>query len=444
MERPTLLLVDVAEPYQSAFRAWSARQGAALVVAEGELPVFAAAVRLCLAVLGAPAADETPAAVRALRKLHGHVPLVVLSGSCRISTVVELVRAGVADVIELPAPPVDVVERAVLHARESALEAGPECLVGRSPAMQTLRREIEAVAPLNSTVLLCGETGTGKGLVARLIHDLSSRAREPFVHVDCATLAPSVIESELFGHERGSFTGALRDRPGRFELAADGSIFLDEIGELGLDLQAKLLRVLQDRTYERLGGRATRFTAARIIAATNRDLARGMKTGSFRADLFYRLNVFRIELPPLRAHLEDVSALARAGLEAIAARLQVSVPTLSDSFHARLRAYAWPGNVRELMNVLERLVIHHHAGWLDETDLDGILPETPATELAGEPSTDGLGPGVPGEDERAVLEAELLAAGGNVSRVARRLRIARSTLRYRIRMHGLQSLIPKD
>ena len=444
-----LLLVDVVDPYRTAFGVWSAHQGIEAFSVEGEVPAFAEASDVQLAVLGSSEGEEAlPSRVRALRKLHAHAPVVVLAFRCRIATVVELMRAGVADVIELPAPSVDVVERAAAHAREAALRAGAERLVGSGAAMQELRREIAAVATLSSTVLLCGETGTGKGLVARLIHELSSRRARPFVHVDCAALAPSVIESELFGHERGAFTGALGTRSGRFERAGHGTVFLDEIGELGPEIQTKLLRVLQDRAYERVGGHVTRFMPARVVAATSRDLQLEMREGRFRADLFFRLNVFRIALPPLRSHLDDVPALARAGIERVAARLQVSAPSLSSAFYARLAAYSWPGNVRELMNVLERVVIQSHAGCLDESDLDRILHEKVALHPAGDgglpraSSPLDLHAGV--GDERAHLEAELLAVGGNVSRAARRLRMARSTLRYRIRVHGLESLIPRD
>ncbi|MCZ6785174.1 MAG: sigma-54 dependent transcriptional regulator, partial [Proteobacteria bacterium] len=229
--------------------------------------------------------------------------------------------------------------------------------LGESPAMQRLRREIDAVAPLRSTVLISGETGTGKGLVARLLHATSPRAALPFIHVDCAALSPTVVESELFGHERGSFTGAVARRAGRFELAGEGTIFLDEIGDLAPALQAKLLRVLQDREYERIGGGRTLAMTARVIAATHADLPRAVAAGRFRRDLFYRLNVVHLRVPPLRERKGDLPRLVAAGLERIAESLGVRAPQVDEKAIERLAEHAWPGNVRELLNLLERLAV---------------------------------------------------------------------------------------
>jgi transcriptional regulator with GAF, ATPase, and Fis domain len=325
----------------------------------------------------------------------------------------------------MPAPAADVVARAYLHAR-SIDEFGE--LIGEGDAVARLRRELAAVAPLRSTVLILGETGVGKGLAARLIHELSPHRDRPFVHVDCAALATSVVESELFGHERGAFTGAASPRAGRFELAGEGTIFLDEIGDLDASVQVKLLRVLQDRAFERLGGVTTRVMPARVIAATNRDLRAAVSAGTFRMDLYFRLNVFQVRVPPLRERLCDLPALARAALERIAAQLEVPIPPLSDSFYERLRDREWPGNVRELMNEMERFLIRSQAGLDAVVESDG--DETFACLPVGE--------------DRAMLEEVLREAGGNISRAARRLGIARSTLRYRIARSGLDHLIPKD
>ncbi len=300
--------------------------------------------------------------------------------------------------------------------------------LGGSAAMRALQREIAAVAPLQSTVLLSGETGVGKGLTARALHRRSRRPG-PFVHVDCAALAPGLVETELFGHERGSFTGAVAPRPGRFELAGSGTIFLDEIGELERPLQAKLLRVLQDRAFERVGGNRTLAMRARVIAATSRDLRREVREGSFRADLYFRIAVVPLALPPLRERRDDIPLLARAFLAGLSRRLELPAPSLSPDFLQRLSAHAWPGNARELHNVLERILIRGAGRRLAAADLDGVLeeglwppPERTSTSPASPPSAE-------------CIAAALRECGGNVARAARRLGLPRTTLRRRIRQH---------
>ena len=320
-----------------------------------------------------------------------------------------------------------------------------ESLVGRSTTLQRLRRDLRTVAPTEATVLLTGETGTGKGLVARALHAASRRADGPLVHVDCAALAPSVIESELFGHERGAFTGAETARAGRLEAAAQGTLFLDEIGELEPRLQAKLLRALQERTFERVGGSRTRAMTARIVAATNRDLRRAVRDGAFRADLYFRLQVVELELPPLRARLEDLPLLVDHGLRALARRHELVSPAPTPAFLEALARHPWPGNVRELLNLLERVLVQRGpVARLEPELLAGLLGPLP-TLAAPEalPALPSGGDASP-EDDRARIVAALLATGGNVARTARRLGLARSTLRHRIDRHGLRSLIPRD
>jgi DNA-binding NtrC family response regulator len=246
-------------------------------------------------------------------------------------------------------------------------------LVGSSPAIERVRHRMKAVARTNSTVLLSGETGCGKGVAAREIYRLSARGQRPFVHVDCAALATSVIDSELFGHERGAFTGAVGRRAGRFERAERGTIFLDEIGDLEVSLQSKLLRVLHDREYERLGGSGTRAMTARVIAATNRDLRREVVQGRFRADLLFRINVFEIAIPPLRERRGDIPQLVRALLVQLATNLKIRIPAFTEGFTRCLMSYDWPGNVRELMNLLERLMVERGGAVLDESAVDGLL-----------------------------------------------------------------------
>ena len=230
-------------------------------------------------------------------------------------------------------------------------------IVGASDAMRAVFKSIEMVAPTDSTVLILGETGTGKELMAGAIHEASRRRRGVMVKVNCAALPPALVESELFGHERGAFTGAVQQKKGRFELAHRGTIFLDEIGELPLEMQAKLLRVLQEQELERLGGTQTIKVDVRVVAATNRDLSEAVRTGAFRADLFYRLNIFPVRMPPLRERLDDIPVLAAHFVRQFAERMGKPVRRIAPGTLERLARYDWPGNVRELANVLERAVI---------------------------------------------------------------------------------------
>jgi DNA-binding NtrC family response regulator len=298
----------------------------------------------------------------------------------------------------------------------------PELVVASAP-MRRVLREVERVAALSSTVLLLGETGVGKGLVARALHRRSPRRQLPFVHADCASLAPSVLESELFGHERGAFTGAVERRIGRFERAGVGTLFLDEIGELDAALQGRLLRVLQDREFERLGSSEPRQFGARIIAATQRDLAADVRAGRFRADLFYRLDVIRIAIPPLRERREDVAPLCGAALARIATAHGLAAPRLGESAIAALERHAWPGNVRELENALERLCARHPGALIGASEVGEALDlrERPRADLVRE--TPGARPDI----ARALRDAN-----GNVAAAARSLGVPRTTLRRRI------------
>ncbi len=261
---------------------------------------------------------------------------------------------------------------------EIKLEHQFDRVIGESQAMKAVLRKVEQVAPTDSTVLLLGETGTGKELIARAIHDLSPRSARPLVRVNCGAIPANLVESELFGHEKGSFTGALAKRIGRFELADGGTIFLDEIGELPLDAQVKLLRVLQEREFERIGSGRSTTVDIRVIAATNRDLGTAVKSGSFRADLLYRLNVFPIELPPLRNRPSDIPLFVRTFTERFSKKFGKQLDQISQPIMDRLLRYAWPGNVRELENVIERAAILSR-GPLLQID-DGLLPSNHASD----------------------------------------------------------------
>src|SRR6266404_2091987 len=303
-----------------------------------------------------------------------------------------------------------------------------EEIVGTSPALQTVLSLISKVAPTDSTVLITGETGTGKELVARAIHRRSGRSARPFVSVNCAAVPRELIASELFGHEKGAFTGATQRRLGRFELAQGGTIFLDEVGELSMETQVALLRVLQERTFERVGGSASIHVDVRVIAATNRDLQAAIEAGTFRSDLFYRLNVFPIAVPPLRERADDIPLLVEYFIDRYARKAGKTIRRVNTRTLDHLRAYPWPGNVRELQNVIERSVIVCDT---DEFTVD-------ESWLSARPAVDSrlALPGTLAGHEKAIIEEALRASGGRVfgpSGAAARLRIPRSTLESKIR-----------
>ncbi|HSS63037.1 MAG TPA: sigma 54-interacting transcriptional regulator [Gammaproteobacteria bacterium] len=310
-------------------------------------------------------------------------------------------------------------------------------IVGRSPALEQLLKNLERVAATDSTVLVLGETGTGKELVARAIHSRSARADRPLITVNCASLPRDLVESELFGHEKGAFTGATRQRRGRFELADKGTIFLDEVGELRLETQGKLLRVLQEQQFERVGGSTTLSCDVRVITATNRDLEQAVKGGQFRSDLFYRLNVFPVTVPPLRARREDIPLLARHFLEQSARQLGRTFTGISEQFLEAARRYDWPGNVRELENVIERAAILSTGPLLECSEPLGGTAAEP--EPGPSPQMEVLG--TLEEVERAHISRALERTGWVIEGrqgAASILGLNPSTLRGRLRKHGLR------
>ena len=298
------------------------------------------------------------------------VPTILMTGHDDIPTSARALKAGVEDVLTKPYDAGDLLEavRRAVSPRFPGRAAGPAAriggMVGESEALEIVLQQIELVADTDATVLITGESGTGKELVARAIHDQSHRRKGPLVRVNCAAIPESLFESELFGYVRGAFTGALNDRPGRFEAAQGGTLMLDEIGEVPLAMQAKLLRVLQEKEFERVGETRTRKIDVRILAATNRDLAAEVEAGRFRGDLFYRLNVFPIESPPLRDRREDIPLLAEHFIQAAARRLRRPAPRLSEIALRQLVMRDWPGNIRELENAIERAIILARDGQL--------------------------------------------------------------------------------
>lgn len=325
------------------------------------------------------------------------------------------------------------------YLREEVQEVGAFGeILGRSPALDRALRQVELVAATDANVLILGESGSGKELVARAIHQRSPRARRPLVKVNCGSIPRELFESEFFGHTRGAFTGAIKDRVGRFQLADGGTLFLDEVGEIPLELQAKLLRVLQEGEFERVGEDVTRRVSVRVIAATNRDLRKEVAEGRFRLDLFYRLGVFPMEVPPLRERREDIPLLAAHFVRQACARFHVAEPRLPQRELDRARAYAWPGNVRELQNVVERAVILARGGTmvLDLAD-SGVVEDAPVAAPSGAVIPESQWRAMEVANIRAALEAargRVSGAGG----AAELLGIHPATLASRLRALGLR------
>ncbi len=359
------------------------------------------------------------------RQHQPEVPVVVLTAFGTVQTAVEAMKLGAVDFLEKPLEIDDLYElaRCYLGGNDGAARfevPGAPAIVGRHPRLGAALRLLKKVAVTESTVLLTGESGTGKELFARAVHGLSPRAPGPFLAVNCAAIPESLMENELFGHEKGAFTGATRRQKGRFELAAGGTIFLDEIGELKPQVQSKVLRVLEERTFEPIGGGSQIRADARIVAATNRDLQRMVKGGEFRQDLYYRLDVFPIALPPLRERPSDVRHLAHHLTHEISQRLALPRPEISPDALELLEAQPWPGNVRQLANVLERAIILAEDRQLRASDLSSLFEVDPA----------------PSERQR-VREA-LSAAGGDKHRAAETLGISYRTLQRKVRQFDLE------
>ncbi len=316
-----------------------------------------------------------------------------------------------------------------------------EEIVGAKGGLQEVAKRLQQVAPTTSSVLLLGESGTGKELFARAIHSLSPRATKPLIKVNCAALAESVLESELFGHEKGAFTGAIKTRPGRFELADGGTLFLDEVGEMTQGTQVKLLRVLQELEFERVGGTETLKADVRVIAATNRDLEQAMRENTFREDLYYRLAVFPIQLPPLRERRDDIVELAEHFLYKCSRRIGKPVTSLGQDAIDRLLEYTWPGNVRELENVIERGIILCTGKVLGADELDflgrGAKPKSATLQVDKDAGLDDILEQV----EREKLANALRKAKGNKAAAAKILGINRSTLYYRLKRMGMDEFL---
>ncbi len=405
-----------------------------------------------------------------LRERLPEVPVVMMSGRAGLSDAVKATKLGAFHFLEKPLTPESVVLtlRSALELRQARREARTLRedlgftgeMVGSSEAMESVRALINRVAPTDARVLLVGESGTGKELAAAAIHRGSSRREQSFVRVNCAAIPRDLVESEMFGHERGAFTGAMQRRIGRFELADKGTLLLDEVGDLGADAQAKLLRAIEAGEIERVGGGKAIPVDVRIVAATNMDLEKAVAEGRFREDLYFRLNVIPIALPPLRERPSDIAALVAHFSNVYRARSGRPAPRWRDDALALLRQYRWPGNVRELANIVERLAILHSDEEVSAGDVGAVLrvdtggafrvyergagveAGTALRAAAVHGDGDGAGQELPLSDaldgyERTLITRALSASGGNVAEAARRLRTDRPNLYRRMRRLGV-------
>ena len=384
--------------------------------------------------------------LRQLRTIDAEVPVIILTAYGTISAAVDAMKLGAFDFVLKPfdREALEIVIRKALSVsryrlenrfyREQLDEGGSFLdLVGRAPAMQPIYDLIRQVGPAKTAVLIVGETGTGKELVARAIHKLSPRAGKLFVPLNCTAIPAELLESELFGHTRGAFTGAHAERVGKFQAADEGTLFLDEIGDMDYPLQAKLLRVLQEGVIEPVGANRRGPVDVRIVSSTNRDLEQAIRDGKFREDLYYRLNVFQIRLPPLRERKEDIPALAAVFLEQFSRELSKPALRLSPAGAEVLGRYRWPGNVRELRNLMERAAVLSSGGEISPALLRSLLPEQSAEAASVDLDLDRA----LGEVERKLILRALMETNGNKAAAAVRLGIGERTLWTKLKKHSL-------
>jgi two-component system, NtrC family, response regulator AtoC len=419
--------------------------------------------------------------LRQITRNQPHVPVIMITAFGSVGQAVEAIKCGAFDYIEKPFEQEQIrviVDKAVKQAManraapRAALYAGFESgdgtttgdgtikgrfgLVGDSREMHEIYDIISKVADTPSTVLITGESGTGKELVAKALHESSSRNGQPFIKINCAAIPKTLMESELFGYEKGAFTGATASKPGRFELADHGTLFLDEIGEIPVEMQVKLLRAIQESEFERVGGLKTIKVDVRLITATNRDLEQEIARGNFRDDLYYRLNVVPLQIPPLRKRSGDIPLLVRHIIRKFNERLKKNVGGIADEALALLRAHSWPGNIRELENVLERTILFCGTDRIEVTDLpeelrtvpdtnhddddaDGIVEAGgPELEISGDTSLKDIVRAETSRVERELIAKALDETGGNVTQAAKLLKISRKSLQMKMKEFGLR------
>jgi len=391
--------------------------------------------------------------LQAVKRIDANLPVIIMTAFGTVESAVEAMKQGASDYILKPFSLAELViivkkELASHELREENRALREELgkryeytnIIAHGDKMQAVLGMVERVAPANTTVLLGGESGVGKDLIARAIHEHSSRARGPFVKINSTAIPENLLESELFGYEKGAFSGATTSKPGKFELADKGSLFLDEIGDVPAATQVKLLRVLQEREFERLGGTRTVKVDVRLIAATNRDLRAALEDGTFREDLYYRLNVVAIDVPPLREHKEDIPDLANLFLAKYSREVGKSIEEITPQAMKMLREFHWPGNVRELENVIQRGVALSSRPVLDVAD---IHLDAPPARAAGSAAV--LPPGMTLDQwEDAIIREALRQANGNKSQAARALGLTRNALRYRLSLLGGPGSPEKD
>ena len=400
--------------------------------------------------------------LKAVHSTRPDVPVIIITAHGTVDSAVEAIKLGAFDYIPKPVEQSEikaVVAKAARTQEANQAHVPPEgrgrtSMVGDSPQVTEIFKIIDKVADSPSTVLITGESGTGKELVATALHDGSSRKDKPLIKISCAAIPRELMESELFGYERGAFTGAVTSKPGRFELADGGTLFLDEIGEVPIEMQVKLLRVLQESEFERVGGIKTTRVDVRLIAATTRDLEAEVDAGRFRKDLFYRLNVVPLHLPPLRERRTDVPSLARHFIEKYNQRLNKKNEGIADDALVMLQAYPWPGNIRELENMMERVLLFADGPRIEVKDLPepvrtslqsavAQLTDTTTPEVGETPLKDFL-KAKQAEIEKAFIVQALAKTEGNVTRAAKLLGISRKSLQTKMKEFGLRDESPPE
>jgi DNA-binding NtrC family response regulator len=392
--------------------------------------------------------------LQAVKRVNADLPVVIMTAFGTVESAVDAMKAGASDYVLKPFSLAELVlvirKELTSHQLRQENRDLREALgrryeykniVAKSDKMQAVLALVERVAPTNSTVLIGGESGVGKDLVARAIHEHSQRARGPFVKINSTAIPETLLESELFGYEKGAFSGATTSKPGKFEVANNGTLFLDEIGDVPAAIQVKLLRVLQDREFERLGGTRTLKVDVRLVAATNRDLRDALEEGTFREDLYYRLNVVAIDIPPLRERKEDVPALAEFFLEKFARESAKPVQGLTPAAMKMLMDFHWPGNVRELQNVIERAITLSSGSTLDVADIHIDTARRGHVESGSAVLPEGMSME---QWEEELLREALKRASGNKSQAARALGLSRNALRYRLSKMGVADPPDKD
>jgi len=464
--RKQVLVADDEPNLRRVLNAQLTRDGYDVITVEdGQAALDAIAdnhVDVLISDLRMPKVDGMTLLKRVVRE-HPDIPVIIITAHGTVDTAVEALKLGAFDYVTKPFEKSEfknVVGKAArtreLAQREvtapPSSEAGRYRIIGQSPPMLDVYQVIEKVADTPSTVLLTGESGTGKELIARALHENSSRKDKPFIRVNCAAIPRDLIESELFGYEKGAFTGAVTSKPGRFELAHAGTLFLDEIGEIPVNMQVKLLRAIQEQEFERVGGIKTIRVDVRLVAATNRDLAEEISAGRFREDLYYRLNVVQVRLPPLRERKSDIPLLVDHFVRRFRERLKKDVVGVEDAAMERFLAYGWPGNIRELENVIERCLLftdgqHIQIGDLPEELRGGVPKPTarPAAESQASAATPQETPGLKeavreatSRVERELIVKALEQTGGNVTHTARLLKISRKSLQTKMKELGLR------